>query len=278
MIWLTSARQCCLRIGLPGRTVPDHPASSADELHGDRASDVTRHHDSFREDLRLVSECLEFQGIPGRVAEEHGPLLPRFPREPNIGLETTEADVEEVYAVRAALEGLAARAAAERATGDELDELDRLVDLMAVEIAHNAQAARLTDLDIDFHDRIYRSTKNRRLLDAWHAIRSQVHLFQLTRIRLGHEHYREIVVAEHRELATLLRAKDTAKLDRVVEEHVRSGGRALMRQLAAGQKGGSPRTIGSPLPKDNGGTTSIQRTDEESAGKLVRSDLVAFDE
>ncbi|WP_199439865.1 GntR family transcriptional regulator [Umezawaea beigongshangensis] len=149
--------------------------------------------------------------------------------------EVTAPDVEEVYAVRAALERVAARAAAERSGAFEWDDLDRLVDTMAAEIARGADVTRLLALDVEFHDRIYRLSGNRRLLDAWLAIRSQVHLFLLTRVRLGHEQYRGIVVDEHRELVALLRVKDLTTLERVAEEHVRSAGRVLAEQLADGR-------------------------------------------
>jgi DNA-binding GntR family transcriptional regulator len=146
--------------------------------------------------------------------------------------EATAPDVEEVYAVRAALERVAVRAAAGRAGPADWDDLDRLVDTMAAEIARGADANRLLALDVRFHDLIYRLAGNGRLLAAWLAIRSQVHLFLLTRVRLGHEQYRGIVVEEHRELVALLRAKDLATLERVAEEHVRSAGRVLAEQLA----------------------------------------------
>ncbi|KAA9158552.1 GntR family transcriptional regulator [Amycolatopsis acidicola] len=143
-------------------------------------------------------------------------------------IELTEADVEEVYAVRAALDRLAAVTAAGR--GENLDELDRLVAAMAEE----NDGTRLLSLDLDFHEAVYRAAGNRRLLEAWHAVRSQVYLFQSHRIRYGHEHYAARVVHEHRELAELIRAGDTERLAAVAEEHVHSARRALLQGLAEG--------------------------------------------
>ncbi|GAA5151094.1 MULTISPECIES: GntR family transcriptional regulator [Amycolatopsis] len=155
-----------------------------------------------------------------------------------IGL--TEADVEEVYAVRAALDRLASVTAAERATPEQLDELDRLVDRMVRE----TDGMRMLALDLEFHERIYDAAGNRRLLDAWRAVRSQVRLFQSHRVRLGHDRYRAAAWGEHRELAKLIRARDTARLAEVAEEHVHSARRALVEKLArpprrqsAGSKG-----------------------------------------
>lgn len=143
-----------------------------------------------------------------------------------IGL--TETDVEEVYAVRAALDRLAAVTAATRATAEQLDELDGLVAKMAEE----TDAERVLALDLEFHELIYQAAANRRLLEAWRAVRWQVHLFQSHRIRLGRDRYRARAWSEHKELATLIRAGNTARLAEVAEEHVHSARRALIEKLS----------------------------------------------
>lgn len=142
-----------------------------------------------------------------------------------IGL--TEADVNEVYDVRAGLDRVAAISAAARATSEDLDELDRLVDRMSRE----GDATQVLLLDLEFHDIVYRAAANRRLLDAWHAVRSQVHLFQMYRIRLNRDRYRARAWGEHRQIAKLIRARDTERLAAVAEEHVHSARRALVEKL-----------------------------------------------
>lgn len=143
-------------------------------------------------------------------------------------IDLTVRDAEEVYSVRAALEGLASRSAIGRV---DLDALDRLVDAMAGRLAAGAPNEELLALDLEFHDAVYLAAGNRRLLEAWRAVRSQVHLFQLTRIRLGHQGYRAVVVDEHRHLVRLLRAGDGDEVTRFAEEHVHSALRALVDQL-----------------------------------------------
>jgi DNA-binding GntR family transcriptional regulator len=147
-------------------------------------------------------------------------------------IDLTLADIEEVYSVRAALERLATTTAAERVSESDLDLLDETVTAMAAEIAAGSDGPRLLALDIDFHDQIYHAAGNRRLLDAWQALRSQVYLFQLSRIRLGDGDYRARLVAEHAELARLLRVRDLVALAGVAEEHVHSARRALVARMA----------------------------------------------
>jgi DNA-binding GntR family transcriptional regulator len=147
-------------------------------------------------------------------------------------IELTVTDIEEVYSVRAALERLATCTAAENATAAQFDKLDRIVAAMGAAIASGSDGPRLLAMDIEFHDQIYTAAGNSRLLDAWQALRSQVYLFQLSRIRLGDSDYRARLVTEHRELAGLLRQQDTRSLARVAEDHVHSARRALVARLA----------------------------------------------
>jgi DNA-binding GntR family transcriptional regulator len=144
-------------------------------------------------------------------------------------IDLTVQDAEEVYAVRAALEGLAARSAAGSV---DLAALGELVDTMAQRLGAGADSADLLALDMQFHDTIYRATGNARLIQAWHALRSQVYLFQLTRIRLRHENYRAVVVDEHRELVDLLRDGTAEAVTKFAEEHVHSARRVLVQALS----------------------------------------------
>jgi DNA-binding GntR family transcriptional regulator len=144
-------------------------------------------------------------------------------------IDLTVQDAEEVYAVRAALEGLAARSAAGSV---DLAALGELVDTMAQRLGAGADSADLLALDMQFHDTIYRATGNARLIQAWHTLRSQVYLFQLTRIRLRHENYRAVVVDEHRELVDLLRDGTAEAVTKFAEEHVHSARRVLVQALS----------------------------------------------
>lgn len=114
----------------------------------------------------------------------------------------SEADVAELDSLRAALEQLAVTLV-----------VDRRPDLAAVD-AVVARMGRVADehemvrCDLDFHDAVYAAAGHRRLREAWEAIRSQVHLFLLTRIGVESEGYLAGIPAEHRELAEALRAGD----------------------------------------------------------------------
>lgn len=150
---------------------------------------------------------------------------------PTTVVDVTAEDVDEVYSVRAALDRLAAVTARTAATEADLDALDALVADLAAAVRSKAEGPRLLALDIAFHDRVYAAAGNGRLTEAWNAVRSQVFLFQLQRVSLGHEHYRARVVAEHRELAELIRRGDRGRLARVAEQHVESARESLLERI-----------------------------------------------
>ncbi|HUQ57842.1 GntR family transcriptional regulator [Lentzea sp.] len=123
-------------------------------------------------------------------------------------------DVEELYTLRAALDGLAMRTAAKK--GASFDALDAVVE----EMRHARTNAERVALDMKFHDAVYEVAGHRRLIESWRAIRSQIHLFLLARID-GDPTYRELVVPEHLNLAAVLRVGDVEQAASAAEEHLR---------------------------------------------------------
>ncbi|RSD20800.1 GntR family transcriptional regulator [Amycolatopsis eburnea] len=114
----------------------------------------------------------------------------------------SDEDVAELDSLRAALEQLAVALVVER--GPDLAEIDAVVARME----RAADEHEMVRCDLAFHDAVYAAAGHRRLREAWEAIRSQVHLFLLTRIGVESEGYLAGIPAEHRELAQALRAGD----------------------------------------------------------------------
>lgn len=130
-------------------------------------------------------------------------------------VELSADDVAEIDSLRDALEHLAVRLAVERASDEDLDAVTGAADRMArAEGAHELAA-----LDIAFHDAVYAAAGHRRLQEAWHTIRSQVHLFLVSRIGVSVDGYLATVPGEHRELAGALRARDTGSALRLFADH-----------------------------------------------------------
>jgi DNA-binding GntR family transcriptional regulator len=116
----------------------------------------------------------------------------------------SDEDVAELDSLRAALEQLAVQLVIATAPDAQLTAIDEVVERM--ERARDEH--EMVRCDIDFHDAVYAASGHRRLNEAWQAIRSQVHLFLLTRIGVESEGYLTRVPAEHRRLSDALRARD----------------------------------------------------------------------
>ncbi|GAA0979209.1 GntR family transcriptional regulator [Nocardiopsis tropica] len=139
-------------------------------------------------------------------------------------------DVAELDSLRGALEELAVREVVARASDEELDAVAGLAERM--ERAGDEHA--LVRCDIAFHDAVYDASGHGRLVEAWRAIRSQVHLFLLTRVRVSTEDYLAHVPGEHRELAGALRARDAGAALALFAAHRRRAFDVLSGPDAAG--------------------------------------------
>lgn len=113
-------------------------------------------------------------------------------------------DVSELDSLRGALEHLAVQQVIAHASDDDITAIEKTARRMArAEDAHE-----MVRCDIEFHDAVYSATGHVRLQVAWQAIRSQVHLFLLTRIGISTDGYLSAIPEEHQSLVSALRARD----------------------------------------------------------------------
>ncbi|WP_103335876.1 GntR family transcriptional regulator [Amycolatopsis sp. CA-126428] len=145
-------------------------------------------------------------------------------------------DVAELDSLRAALEHLAVELVVERAADDALAALEAVVRRM--ERAHDEH--EMVRCDLEFHDAVYAATGHRRLLEAWQAIRSQVHLFLLTRIGVATGGYLAGIPAEHRELVSALSARDRETALALFAEHRRHAFEILNGRTTQGVRAPGP--------------------------------------
>jgi DNA-binding GntR family transcriptional regulator len=119
-------------------------------------------------------------------------------------------DVSELDSLRGALEQLAVQQVITNASAEDIAAVEKAARRMArAEDEHE-----MVRYDIEFHDAVYAAARHQRLAEAWRAIRSQVHLFLLTRIGVSTDGYLARIPDEHRELVAALQARDaTAALE-----------------------------------------------------------------
>jgi DNA-binding GntR family transcriptional regulator len=141
-------------------------------------------------------------------------------------------EVDALFRVRGALEGVAAFLASERATPEELATLESLAK-RGQEAADADDAQAVVEIAAGFHETIHAAAKSQRLLALLHQIYGQVlHLrSQTLRMpgRAGH------AMREHADLLQQLTGGDPSAAEQAMRNHVDRARRALMAAMASDQ-------------------------------------------
>lgn len=131
----------------------------------------------------------------------------------------TKQDVDDIYAVRAALEQLAVERAVERITEEEIKDLEEQCDLMEF-YARKKDAKKVLELNSVFHDGIYRTTRSRFMAQV---LRSYKGYIEKTRKSVFYdEAYLDAILREHREILDAIKSRDKEKAAEAVTSHLQS--------------------------------------------------------
>lgn len=181
-------------------------------------------------ELKLSSE-LGVSRTPVREAlmqlELEG-LVNNIPNKGAVVVGVSEKDIEDVYAIRMSIEGLAAKLCAEKITDDELKALEKIVDLQEFYLIKN-NTEQIWKLDGDFHKIIYESSRSRPLrymLSNFHNyIKSARDISIQTAGRA------EKTVAEHKAILEAIRSKNGPLAESLTAEHIRNAKNNLIAQF-----------------------------------------------
>jgi DNA-binding GntR family transcriptional regulator len=138
----------------------------------------------------------------------------------------SEEDVAEIYSLRLALERLAIEQAIRKAGSAELAEIEAI--LRRFDATPRAAITRrlVAELDIDFHDAIFRAAGSWRLYRAWEMLRSQLMMFLMLRDALPAD-YLDTWHRDHQRLLDVIRAGNPEIAQAAIEEHI-NGARARL--------------------------------------------------
>ena len=129
----------------------------------------------------------------------------------------TKQDVDDIYAVREALEELAVRWAVERITPEEITALEEQVDLMEF-YTKKKDKKKVLELNASFHDVIYAAARSRFLAQV---LRSYKEYIEKTRKSIFYEQaYLENILSEHRAIFETMRERDTEKAVGAIAKHL----------------------------------------------------------
>jgi DNA-binding GntR family transcriptional regulator len=139
----------------------------------------------------------------------------------------TSSELDEIYMIREALEGCAARLAAERITDDELSMLDGLIDETHASL-HDIDAR--VRINHRFHDAITRAARSERLARMVEGFQE----FFLNEKMLASYSPKEsqLAIQQHSEIVEALRAHDGVRAEKLVRKHLEQDRRRALKEKA----------------------------------------------
>ncbi len=132
-------------------------------------------------------------------------------------------DVQEIYSLRAALEGVAARWVVENMTSDSKRQLKEAYEAI-LQVVDDPEELRVRDLE--FHRLLIQLSGHRRLSDAWQRLDSQIQFFRY-RLRNLYPDASALAHRHDRAMAAFLTG-DAAGAEVAMREHVQDVGTRVL--------------------------------------------------
>jgi len=172
-----------------------------------------------------LAEAMDVSRGPIREAlrrlEREGLVIRRHNRSAFVA-RLSRQDLDEVYSLRLALERLAMQLVIRNSPEEELAEMQVAIDTMAAYIERGITEQEAADLDMRFHDALYRASRHQRLQDSWATLRPQVHILLLSR-NVADPDFRDQAVGGHQEILNAIRHGDEARATTIIEQHLQAG-------------------------------------------------------
>jgi DNA-binding GntR family transcriptional regulator len=182
-------------------------------VHGDLEPGQRLRSDALATELRVsrtpVREALRKLEAEGLVAHSGPRLLVRA---------LSEQDLTELFYVREALEGMAARLAAENATSSEIAHIRELLDDMEI-VSHRGDLGALRRLSGVFHQLICLAARNNRLMQSLQGLLDHVRQMQTSTL---YEAGRSAdALKEYRALLQAIESRDADRAEALARGHRR---------------------------------------------------------
>ncbi|MBP3663863.1 MAG: GntR family transcriptional regulator [Tyzzerella sp.] len=144
-------------------------------------------------------------------------LVIMIPRKGAVVAEITEKSLRDVLEVRRALEELAVKLACEKIQADEIEELK----VAAKEFEKALGTGDVTvyaEADVKFHDIIYRTTDNQRLIQLLYNLREQMYRYRVEYLKREEVH--ETLLTEHQHIIEMIEKRDEERAVEAVCKHI----------------------------------------------------------
>lgn len=137
----------------------------------------------------------------------------------------SEKSLSDVLEVRRALEELSVTLACERMTSDQLTQL-KSVNEHFRKIIMKEDVVQIAQVDEQFHDIIYQSTHNDRLLGIVHKLQNQMYRYRVEHIK--NSAGRKNLPDEHARIIEAIEKRDKQAASEAMNEHIRLQEKCVM--------------------------------------------------
>jgi len=155
-------------------------------------------------------------------------------RRPNVGARVvtlSSRQLIEIFHIREALEGMAARLAAQHMSADEIADLRNLLSQHGQQIERDIDHAYFQrEGDLDFHYRIVQGSHNARMIDL--LCNDLYHLVRLYRYQFGMSSKRgPRAFVEHEHIVDAIERRDAEMAELMMRSHIRASRENVERML-----------------------------------------------
>ena len=172
-----------------------------------------------RTPLREAIQILESEGF-----------LKVIPRRGAVVSEYSKKDIKDIYEIKAALEGLAARLATKNMSDAAIEKLEEINDqLKSMTLSGEKTVGRFFKIHNQFHDVFLKASNNDRLYQLNCQLMGPFKRFRLSSLAIGGR-FSE-AVKTHEEIIKVFRVRDAKKAEELVTKNVLDGGVALLKKL-----------------------------------------------
>jgi DNA-binding GntR family transcriptional regulator len=140
-------------------------------------------------------------------------------------------DLEELYTLRAALESMAARLAADRLTQDGADALQEAFNQLHQARLNGESHQVVAERDFEIHKTIVALSGHSRLREHYRMVEQQIRLFVAS--TYVNSTNPDTTLEHHRPIVDAILRRDAAEAARLIEEHSISEGKRLFEELSS---------------------------------------------
>ena len=140
----------------------------------------------------------------------------------------TEKDMEDVLQIRDALDELAVQVACDMITEEQLQGLEHEKNRFE-ESLKTGDVKQIAQADVSFHDCIYQSTGNPKLVSMLNNLREQMYRYRVEYLK-DEKNY-PMLIEEHQQIAEGLNQRDKTFVSQAMRKHVMNQANAVKNMI-----------------------------------------------